>query len=174
MTTMLETRDTKSRKNNRAERLSPDGKWRSFPKVPNLLQYVSTGRYFARVKVQGKLIRRRLKANTFEEAKLFLHDFISANHEPQPTWGTFGAALKIYLRHLNSAHDLSPGTKRYRRLSIKALLKSWVGLRATRLDKITEVDCREWAARFSAVKDEQYFNNVLSVLRSIIELGGIG
>src|ERR1051325_5668736 len=45
------------------ERPSPDGKWRSFPKVPNLLQYVSTRVYFARIKVQGKLIRRSLKAD---------------------------------------------------------------------------------------------------------------
>jgi hypothetical protein len=48
-------RDTKP-KSKRAEHLSPDGKWRSFPKVPNLLQYVSTGAYYARQKVAGKLI----------------------------------------------------------------------------------------------------------------------
>jgi len=46
----------KPKKKNRAERVSPNGKWRSFPKVPNLVQYVSTGLYFARVKVQGKLV----------------------------------------------------------------------------------------------------------------------
>jgi len=73
MTTTLDAkRDTKP-KSNRAEHLSPDGKWRSFPKVPNLLQYVSTRLYFARLKVNGKLIRRGLKANTFEEAKVALH-----------------------------------------------------------------------------------------------------
>lgn len=42
-------------------RLSKDGKWRSFPKVPNLLQYVSSGTYFARVKIQGKIIRQSLE-----------------------------------------------------------------------------------------------------------------
>src|ERR1044071_5995894 len=128
-TTICIIQDTKPARNKRTERLSSDGKWRSFPKVPNLLQYVSTGRYFARLKVQGNLIRRSLKANTFEEAKLALHDFISAHHEPPPLTDSFGAALKTYLREINTAHDVSPGTKRYRRYCVRALLKSWPGLR---------------------------------------------
>ncbi len=78
MTTTFDTKpDTKPAKQKRTERLSPDGKWRSFPKVPNLLQYVSTALYFARCKVNGKLIRRGIKAKTFEEAKLALHDFLA-------------------------------------------------------------------------------------------------
>src|SRR5262245_66550286 len=76
MTDLQNPKAGKNPKNKREERLSPDGKWRSFPKVPNLLQYVSTGLYFARTKVNGKLIRRSLKAKTFEEAKLLLHDFL--------------------------------------------------------------------------------------------------
>lgn len=50
--------------NNRSARLSKDGCWRSFPKVPNLLQYVTTAAYYARVKVAGKLIRRSLETDT--------------------------------------------------------------------------------------------------------------
>ena len=165
-------RDTKS-KSKRAERLSPDGKWRSFPKVPNLLQYCSTGKYFARVKVQGKLIRRGIDASSFEQAKLALHDFLKQHAEPEAELGTFGAALKRYLRASNTAHDLSPETKRYRRYCVKSLLAIWPRLRATQLRKITEQDCQDWAARFSAAKDEQYFNNTLSALRSIIEAGGV-
>jgi len=41
--------------------LSNDGKWRSFPKVPNLVQYISTGTFYGRVKVDGKLYRESLK-----------------------------------------------------------------------------------------------------------------
>jgi len=173
-TTQDTNRDTKIPRNKRSERLSPDGKWRSFPKVPNLLQYVSTGLYFARVKVQGKLIRRSLqKASTFEEAKLALHDFLKKNHEPETGLGTIGQALKKYLRSLNLTHEISEDSKRYRRYCVKALLASWPGFRLTPVRKITEDACREWAGKFAAEKDEQYFNNTLSVLRSIIELGGI-
>jgi hypothetical protein len=70
MTTIQDTiRDTKPTRNKRTERLSPDGKWRSFPKVPNLLQYCSTALYFARTKINGKLIRRSLASEV--DAKYF-------------------------------------------------------------------------------------------------------
>jgi hypothetical protein len=166
-------RDTKARSNKRAERLSPDGKWRSFPKVPNLLQYVSTGLYYARIRVGGKLIRRSLKAETFEEAKLALHDFLAKHHEPKPERGTVGQTLKMYLRQVNTAPDLAPQTKRYRHYCVQAPLASWPGLRKLKADQVTVADCQEWAGRFSAAKDEQYFNNTLAVLRTLLEIAGI-
>jgi integrase len=173
MTDTQDTRRDPKPRNKRTERLSPDGKWRSFPKVPNLLQYVSTGTYYARVKVQGKLIRRSLKANTFEEAKLFLSDFRLKHSEPEPERGTTGKGLKSYLRQTNLAHDLSAHTKRYRRYCLKALLRTWPNFRKAKVDKVTKEDCQEWAARFSARYDEQFYNNTLSALRTILELGGM-
>lgn len=38
----------------RNEHLSKDGKWRSFPKVPHLLQYVSNDNHNARIRINGK------------------------------------------------------------------------------------------------------------------------
>jgi len=52
-----ENTETKPNQRKREERLSPDGKWRSFPKVPNLLPYVSNSNYYGRIKVGRKLIR---------------------------------------------------------------------------------------------------------------------
>ena len=54
---------TGSKPNSSFDRLSKDGKWRSFPKVPGLMQYVSTGTYFARVRAQGKLFRQNLETS---------------------------------------------------------------------------------------------------------------
>ncbi len=173
MTTTQDTMTGTKPKPNRPQHLSPDGKWRSFPKVPNLLQYVSTGKYFARLKVEGKLIRRSIEATTFEEAKLALADFRKEHSEPEAGAGTVGAALKKYLREVNTAHDLAPKTKNYYRTCVKALLVSWPRLRFTAVRKITEEDCKDWAARFSAEKDDQYFNNTLSVLRDVLEKGGL-
>ena len=48
------------KKAKREMHLSEGGKGKSFPKAPNLLQYVSTGTYFARVKVDGKVIWQSL------------------------------------------------------------------------------------------------------------------
>jgi hypothetical protein len=58
---MLKTRtsdtkaDAKSSKDIRDPNLSKVGKRRSFLKVPNLLQYVSTGTFYGRVTVDGKI-----------------------------------------------------------------------------------------------------------------------
>ena len=65
----------------RQSRLSNDGQWRSFPKVPNLLQYVGSGSYYARIKLRGKTIRRSLDTDIFTTAKLKLLDFLKEQQE---------------------------------------------------------------------------------------------
>ena len=59
----------------RGQNLSSDGKWRSFPKVPHLLQYASNGNYYGRLKDGGKIIREALATIVWTTAK------------PQPTNG---------------------------------------------------------------------------------------
>jgi len=54
----------------RNDNLSTDGKWRSFPKVPNLLQYVVAGTYYAGCKVKGKPVRAAFDADVFSAAKM--------------------------------------------------------------------------------------------------------
>jgi tetratricopeptide (TPR) repeat protein len=55
-----------------AHSLSKDGIWRSFSRVPQLLQYSSSGADFARIKVAGKIIRENLKTNIWSTAQLRL------------------------------------------------------------------------------------------------------
>jgi hypothetical protein len=69
-----ENAPAKSRKKS-AVRLSKDGKWRSFPRAPHLLQYVSTGTYFARIKIKGKIYRESLETTVWTDAQLKLVDF---------------------------------------------------------------------------------------------------
>jgi len=59
-------------KTNRSANMSADGKWRSFPKVPNLLQYVVAGTYYARCKVKGNPVRASLETGVFTTARLRL------------------------------------------------------------------------------------------------------
>jgi len=61
--------------------LSTDGKWRSFPKVPHLLQYVISGNYFGKVKIQGKTIRQSLQTTVWTTAQLRLNDFLKKHRE---------------------------------------------------------------------------------------------
>ncbi|MGC9944750.1 MAG: hypothetical protein ABSE48_23255 [Verrucomicrobiota bacterium] len=77
MTTQnVDTKPDKTIKQELNAAISSDGKWRSFPKVPNLVQYISTGTYFGRVKIKGKPFRESLNTDVFTTAKLLLGDFI--------------------------------------------------------------------------------------------------
>ena len=61
--------------------ISIDGKWRSFPKVPNLLQYVIAGTYYARCKVDGKPVRSSLETVVISVAKVRLQDKLKESLE---------------------------------------------------------------------------------------------
>jgi hypothetical protein len=69
-------------KTKRGNNLSTDGRWRSFPKVPNLLQYVVAGTYYARCKVQGKPVRVSLETDVFTTAKRRLPDKLHELRKP--------------------------------------------------------------------------------------------
>jgi hypothetical protein len=141
-----------------------------------LLQYVSTGLYFARLKVNRKLIRRSLTANTFEEAKLALHDFITKEAKKRHVTGapvTFGEARGLYESIFYNDHTLSEQSRYYRHNCVKRLLKSWPGLDESKLRSINRVQCEEWAKKLSGEVDAQYFNNILGTLRAILKRGGI-
>ena len=70
--------DKKIAKDLRGPNLSIDGKWRSFPKVPNLLQYVITGSFYGRVKVDGKIYRESLESTVYRVVKQKLPDFVTS------------------------------------------------------------------------------------------------
>jgi len=155
---------------------SKDGKWRSFAKVPNLLQYVSTGTYFARVKVNGKIFRESLETTVFTTAKLKMGDFVKEKTTRKHVDGTpviFEDARKLYEQDLEADDSISDIAKRYRRYCLKALATSWPELDQTKLAKISETACREWAARLAKAIDDQYFNNVLGTVRAIFKRGGL-
>ncbi|MEK7686168.1 MAG: hypothetical protein AAB466_12165 [Verrucomicrobiota bacterium] len=63
-----------ARNGKRTTHLSKDAKWRPFPKVPNLLQYVSTGTYYGRIKVKGKIIRQSCHA-VFKTGQFIMGDW---------------------------------------------------------------------------------------------------
>jgi integrase len=162
-------------KGKRDTTLSVDGKWRSFPKVPNLVQYVSTGTYFGKVKIGGKPFRESLGTNVFTTAKLLLGDWIKKKRKivARPIVGTFGEARALFKADLEADHTLRDASKRYREYSIKALLRTWPELDTLPPVKITEADCRAWAGRFTQKYDAQFYNNTLSTLRHILERAGI-
>ena len=177
MTTTLETITAGAKgipKTKHDDNLSADGKWRSFPKVPNLLQYVVAGTYYARCKVKGKPVRASLETTVFTTAKLRLPDKLKELRKPKAVIGTFADGRLQFERQTDSDHTLADLSKVYRLRCVACLLKSWPGLDKLKVDMIKEQEVRDWAARYAGQYAPQFFNNSLNVLRQIFTLAGLG
>ena len=151
--------------------MSKDGQWRSFLKVPNLLQYVPNGNYYARLKVHGKLIRRSLETDVFTTARLRLPDFLKEQRQPVeqvPEALRFKTARELYEQRLATNPAIKPRSKEYRLLCVAKLRSTWPDIDDRRVTEITLDECREWAGRLRL--SSHYFNNTVSTLRQILDV----
>jgi hypothetical protein len=86
--------------------------WQKMP-FANLVRYVPSGNYFARLRVHGKLIRRCLKTNKIGVAKIRLADLEKVERQRIETHGAiangtmkFGDALAIFRHRLQGGRVL--------------------------------------------------------------------
>ena len=63
----------------REEHISTTGKWRSFPKVPQLQPYVSSGIYFGKVKISGRAFKQSLEMKLWTTEGFKLPDFLTSH-----------------------------------------------------------------------------------------------
>jgi hypothetical protein len=137
MNTLFETTTAGAQsipKTKRNDNLSTDGKWRSFPKVPNLLQYVVAGTYYARCKVNGKPVRAALETDVFTTAKIRLPDKLKELRKPKTQVGTFAdGRIKYetetsngYTSRKNRLVKLAPLSIAYRLRCLECLRRSLV------------------------------------------------
>ena len=153
---------------------SKDGKWRTFHTHAGLMQYVPSGMFFARAKVNGTVKRASLDTDVFTTAKDRLRGKVNELREPPAKLGTYAEARMLYLADNEKDHALSSETKRYWNYRVCALLKSWPGLDKLELDEITEPKCKAWGKRFSEKFEAVNFNNTLGAFRNILKRGGLG
>ena len=144
----------------------------------NLIRYVPSGTYYARIRIRGKLLRKSLNTNLISVAKLRLTDLEKAERqagENQDAFGngkmTFGQAADVFRQRIQGDASLKPRTKEYYEQRIVALLRSWPGLAEMELRRITKADCLGWASRIGAAASPTAYNHTISILRGIIELG---
>ncbi len=154
--------------------LSKDGKWRSFPRVPNLLQYVSSETYFARVKVKGKIIRESLETTVWSTAKLRLLDFLKRQQQGEAQeilTPLFPEAVTVFTTALERDVKMKASSKHYRLTCLRKIELTWPDLWQLRLNQVTEEACLQWGENLRASIANQYFNNVVSTLRMILKVG---
>jgi hypothetical protein len=158
-----------------AFRLSKDGKWRSFPRIPHLLQYVSSGAYFARIKVRGKIFRQSLETDVWSDAQLKLVDFLKEKQTIREASDerkvSFAAATELYKKRVQDDHSMKKRSRGYRFLCIRKIESTWPGVSSRFLGEITEAECREWATKLKAEIASQYFNNVIGTFKLIVDEG---
>jgi hypothetical protein len=165
--------DTQTNARQREEHLSSNGQWRSFPKLPYLLQYVSNGNYYGRIKVSGKVIRESLKTKVWTTAKLRLTDFLNRHQGARLRIDPpkFSDAVALFEADLESDLTIKLRSKEYRRLCLKKIQTSWPGLWKQRLDEITPQSCKQWAVELSNDIASHYYNNTIATLRQVLHAG---
>src|ERR1700691_2580855 len=103
----------------------------------NLIRYVPSGTYYARIRLRGKLLRKSLNTDLISVAKLRLNDLEKSERQANENKNalgngkmTFGQAMEVYRQRVQGDASLKPRTKEYYEQRISALLKSWPGLSA--------------------------------------------
>lgn len=144
----------------------------------NLVRYIPSGTYFARIKVRGKLIRRALGTDQITVAKLRLSDLEKQERQVAEVHDalrrgrmTVGEASDHYRKRVEGNARLKPRTKQYYLECAKVLMKSWPELARTDVRRVTKADCEQWAARFAGCSSASVYNHTIALLRHILEIG---
>jgi hypothetical protein len=118
-----------------------------------------------------------MKTDVVSVARLRLSDFIKEKQEEMGDDSaarsgkmTVGDALAIFRQRLDGKQDLQDGAKVYRRECIQALVKSWPGLEAKPVGKVSKDDCLAWASRFANYYSPSVYNNTAGTLRMILDI----
>ena len=121
----------------------------------NSIRYTPSGTYFARLRVNGKLIRKALKTDVLSAAKLRQSGFEKVERQGAESRTnvsrgklTFGEALEIYRQRINGAVTLKQRSKDHSAERIAALRNSWPDLEKTDIRKVTKADCMNCGASF--------------------------
>ena len=160
-----------------ANAANPNKDWQK-TSYANLIRYVPSGIYYARLRVKGKLIRKSLKTDVLSVGKLRLGDFEKQERQRAESGEsaahgrmTMGDAMTLHRQRVAGDASLKPRTRDYHEQRMTALSKSWPGLERKEIRSLTKTDCLNWAAKFGVNASPTAFNHTISVLRILLEIG---
>lgn len=160
--------------NRKLTTVSKDGKWKSFHSHAGLMQYIPSGIYFARAKVNGVVKRASLDTDVFTTAKDRLRGKLNELRKPKAEVGTFASGRVQFEAETRNKHELAELSRVYRLRCVDRILRSWPGLDNKRVDTITKADCLAWSKRYADKYAPQFFNYSRIVFREILSLAGLG
>lgn len=143
----------------------------------NLIRYIPSGTYFARLRVAGKLIRKSLHTDVLSVAKLRLADIVKTEREAAASADngsrgqmTFGECVKIFLEQTESSRLIKSRSKDYRKEVIETIFKTWPGIENRDVRQISAAQCETWAAKLSGKYSPTRYNGILGIFRRIFEI----
>ena len=107
MTNLTDTKTVAAKTSRKLTTTSTDGKWKTFHGHAGLMQYVPSGIFFARAKVNGIVKRASLDTNVFSTAKDRLKNKKNELCAPPAECGSFAEARLLYLADIDNDHALS-------------------------------------------------------------------
>ncbi|HEV2692911.1 MAG TPA: site-specific integrase [Verrucomicrobiae bacterium] len=145
-------------------------------RLQNLVRHKS-GRYYARLYLNGKEIWKSLKTSHFSVAEAKLADQLKEHRErktkqidPANAKMTFGQATTLHMKRVDENVSLKRRTRVYWKETLGALNRSWTELANIELRGLTQNMLREWAARYAQTTSASRYNHTLSLVSNIIKI----
>jgi len=133
-----------------------------------LLQYTRSGQYYARVRYQGKLYRRKLGTDDFEYAKRklseFRHDLGRTDHTKGNT--SFGAVLDDYAATLTGAESAIEK----KRALIEKIKATFFGASSLPLRTVKPSQVEKWLSKYYGSFSASAYNSALTLIRQALDL----
>lgn len=128
--------------------------------TPTQIQFLykhKNGRYYVRTYAGGKGNWTSLKTKLLSVAKNRMKEHVDAAERQRTTGNsveavgklTFAQAMQTYRDQLARA-DIRPNTKAYREAGLKLVIRTWEGIEAVNVRRITSKTVEEWLRRFKA------------------------
>jgi integrase len=149
--------------------------WEKTPRQ-NLVRHKS-GRYYARLDLNGKEIWKSPKTSHYSVAESRLASTVKEHREKNGRAGasanarmTFADAAQLHMQRLDENVSIKRRTRTYWREILAALVKSWSTLSEMEIRRVTTFAYREWAARYAKIASATRFNETISLPRHVIEV----
>jgi len=145
-------------------------------RLQNLVRHKS-GRYYARLYLNGKEVWKSLKTSHFSVAEARLATAQKEHREHRGTEAsasgakmTFKQAAELHSKRLAGKVSIKSATRHYWAQILTAVLKSWPALANIEVRKITKAACRDWAAEYAKDASPTRYNNSLALLRHVLAI----
>lgn len=137
--------------------------------------------FYGRVKVSGKVIRKKLDTDVYTTAKLRLLDFLKdqktakvlepTKTDPVVPPPSFQEARALYESEMIINPAFAAKTIAYKKFNLGLIDRTWPDLRALTLDSITPKATLEWTNRLKNTVSAEAYNHTVSVFKQVFHRG---